>query len=107
MSSYLILLLSIIFEVLGTMLLPMSQNFSKFFPTIILIFSYTVSIYLLSIISQKLPLSIIYSTWAGLGVFSVAILSYVIYNQKLAWQAVGGLFMIIIGVILVQIYKKV
>ena len=95
MKLYAILFFAIAFEVLGTMLLPASQNFTKLFPTSILLASYGASFYFLALVSQKLPLAIIYASWAGLGVFSVAILSYFFYKQTLNWQTIIGLFLII------------
>ena len=90
---------------MGTMLLPASQNFTKALPTTILLISYGVSFYFLALVSQKLPLSIVYASWAGIGVFSVAILSYVFYKQALNWQTIIGLFLIVIGVTVVNLYK--
>ncbi|RZO26585.1 MAG: multidrug efflux SMR transporter [SAR86 cluster bacterium] len=103
--SYIYLFGAIALEVLGTMLLPLSNNFTKVLPTLILILSYLTSFYLLSITVQKLPLSVVYASWAGLGVFSVSILSYVIYKQTLTLPVIIGLFLIVIGVTLVNIYK--
>ena len=105
-QTYLLLFAAIGFEVLGTMLLPVSQNFSKIIPTIVLIISYTFSFYLLATVSQKLPLSIVYASWSGIGIFSIAILSYIFYKQPLNWQSVCGLFLIVIGVTIVNIYKN-
>tara|TARA_B100000963_G_scaffold348170_1_gene355380 strand:+ start:233 stop:547 length:315 start_codon:yes stop_codon:yes gene_type:complete len=103
--SYIYLFGAIALEVLGTMLLPLSNNFTKVLPTLILILSYLTSFYLLSIAVQKLPLSVVYASWAGLGVFSVSILSYVIYKETLTLPVIIGLFLIVIGVTLVNIYK--
>ena len=105
MNLYIMLFAAIAFEVLGTMLLPASQNFSILLPTTILLFSYGSSFYLLALLSQKLPLAIIYASWAGLGVFSVALLSAIIYKQTLNWQTISGLFLIVIGVTVVNIYR--
>lgn len=105
MNPYLILFAAISFEVLGTMLLPVSQNFSRLVPTTALLLSYGVSFYFLAMVSQKLPLSFVYASWAGLGVFSVSILSYIFYKQTLNWQTVIGLFLIVLGVTLVTVYK--
>jgi small multidrug resistance pump len=105
MNTYLLLFTAILFEVAGTMMLPLSQNFTKGFPTAILIASYGLSFYLLSIVSTKLPLSV-YASWAGIGVFSVALLSYIFYKQSLNWQTILGLFFIVIGVTIVNIYKS-
>ena len=74
MLAYLTLFAAIVFEVVGTMLLPASNNFTKPLPSFVLLLSYGISFYFLSIVSQKLPLSVVYASWAGLGVFSVAIL---------------------------------
>ncbi len=87
------------------MLLPASNNFEKPIPTAILLFSYGISFYFLAQVSQKLPLSIVYASWAGLGVFSVALLSYVFYKQSLNWQTTFGLFLIVVGVTIVNVYK--
>lgn len=83
MIWYLYLFIAISLEVLGTMLLPLSQNFSKLIPTVVLLFAYATSFYFLALVSQKLPLAVIYSSWAGLGVFSVAILSNLTYGATL------------------------
>ena len=105
MNVYILLFSAILFEVFGTMLLPASQNFTKILPTTILLFSYAISFYFLAIVSQKLPLSIVYASWSGVGIFSIAILSYFFYKQTLNWQTIAGLFLIVIGVRIVNIYK--
>ena len=105
MNVYLTLFAAITFEVLGTMLLPASQNFTRILPTSILIASYGMSFYMLAIVSQKLPLSVVYASWSGIGIFSIAILSYIFYKQPLNWQTILGLFLIVVGVTIVNIYK--
>ena len=105
MNVYLTLFAAITFEVLGTMLLPASQNFTRILPTSILIASYGMSFYMLAIVSQKLPLSVMYASWSGIGIFSIAILSYIFYKQSLNCQTILGLFFIVIGVTIVNIYK--
>ena len=105
MKFYLFLFGAIAFEVLGTMLLPATKNFTRVLPSIILSCSYIISFYFLSLTVGKLPLALVYSTWAGLGVFTVTLLSYFIYRQHVSWQSVIGLFLIVIGVVIVNIYK--
>ena len=106
MNPHIFLFLAIIFEVMGTMLLPVSQNFTKLLPSSILLFSYGISFYFLAVVTQKLPLSIVYATWSGMGVFTVALLSYIFYKQTLNWQSIVGLFLIVVGVTIVNIYKS-
>ena len=101
-KTYLILIVAIFFEVGGTMLLPVSQNFTKIIPTITLAVFYLLSFYLITFVVDKIPIAIVYATWSGLGVFTVAILGYVFFKQSLSWQSVLGLFFIVFGVVLVN-----
>ncbi len=101
-KTYLVLVIAIFCEVAGTMLLPVSQNFTKIIPTIFLTIFYICALYLLTYVVDKLPIAIVYATWSGLGIFTIAILGYIFFNQTLSWQSVIGLFLIVIGVILVN-----
>ena len=101
-KTYTFLLIAIFCEVAGTMLLPLSQNFTKVIPTVALAIFYLSSFYLITFVVDKLPIAIVYATWSGLGVFTVAILGYIFFKQSLSWQAVLGLFLIVIGVVLVN-----
>ncbi len=101
-KTYLFLSIAIFCEVAGTMLLPVSQNFTKVIPTVCLAIFYLTSFYLMTFVMDKLPIAIVYATWSGLGVFTIAILGYFFFKQTLAWQAVLGLFLIVLGVILVN-----
>ena len=104
-KTYLILTIAIFFEVGGTMLLPVSQNFTKIVPTVTLAVLYLLSFYLITFVVNKVPIAIVYATWSGLGVFTVAILGYLFFKQSLSWQAVLGLFLIVIGVVLVNSFS--
>ena len=104
-KTYLILVIAIFCEVAGTILLPVSQNFTKIIPTFFLSIFYICALYLLTFVVNKLPIAIVYATWSGLGVFTVAILGYVLFNETLGWQSIIGLFLIVIGVILVNSSK--
>ncbi len=101
-KTYAILLVAIFCEVAGTMLLPVSNNFTRVLPTVCLTLFYLTSFYLMTFVMDKIPIAIVYATWSGLGVFTIAILGYFFFKQTLAWQAIVGLFLIVLGVILVN-----
>ena len=106
LKTYLFLIGAIFCEVAGTMLLPVSQNFTKFLPTFALAAFYLTAFYLLTFVVNKLPIAIVYATWSGLGIFTISILGYIFFKQNLSWQAVLGLFLIIVGVILVNSFSE-
>ena len=105
MLIYFLLVVAILLEVAGTLLLPATQNFSRIFPTAIMVICYLGSFFLLTFVIKVLPISIVYATWSGLGVFTVAILAYFLFGQSLSWQAICGLFLIVIGVAIVNVFN--
>jgi|TARA_B100000809_G_scaffold51274_1_gene46457 small multidrug resistance pump len=105
-KTYLFLSGAVFCEVAGTMLLPATQNFTRLVPTSILAVCYLLAFYLLTFVVNKLPIAIVYATWSGLGIFTIAILGYIFFKQNLSWQAVLGLFFIVLGVILVNSFSS-
>tara|TARA_Y100001936_G_scaffold223261_1_gene239904 strand:+ start:148 stop:480 length:333 start_codon:yes stop_codon:yes gene_type:complete len=104
-KTYAFLVGAVLFEVCGTMLLPVTKNFTKILPTSALAIFYLTAFYLLTFVVNKLPIAIVYATWSGLGIFTIAILGYIIFKETLSWQSILGLFLIIVGITLVNIYS--
>jgi len=104
--AYLYLIAAILCEVTGTMLLPVSKNFTRPIISIILVLAYVMAFYLLTFALKEIPLAIAYATWAGMGVFLISVLGYFFYSESLQWQSMIGLLLIAIGVAMVNIYKK-
>ena len=104
-KTYIFLVGAVLFEVCGTMLLPVTKNFTKILPTSALAIFYLTAFYLLTFVVNKLPIAIVYATWSGLGIFTIAILGYIFFKQTLSWQSILGLFLIVVGITLVNIYS--
>jgi len=106
MISYLFLVGAIVCEVMGTLLLPATQNFSRIVPTITMICCYVIAFYCLTFAIRDIPIAIVYAIWSGIGVFLIAIFSAFVYKQLLQWQAIVGLALIVAGVILVNLFSS-
>ena len=100
--QYVYLLIAVALEVCGTMLLPVSQNFTRPLPTLFLIVCYAASFYCLTFALNTLPIAVVYATWSGLGIFLIALFGYLVFEQALDWRAIVGLLLIVAGVILVN-----
>ena len=102
--QYVYLLIAVVFEVSGTMLLPVSQNFTRLMPTAALIACYSASFYFLTLALNTMPIAVVYATWSGLGIFLITVFGYFVFQQSLEWRAILGLVMIVGGVVLVNTY---
>tara|TARA_B100001113_G_scaffold293898_1_gene250799 strand:- start:138 stop:458 length:321 start_codon:yes stop_codon:yes gene_type:complete len=96
---------AILCEVTGTMLLPISKNFTRPLISITLVIAYVMAFYLLTFALKEIPLAIAYATWAGMGIFLITVLGYFFYSESLQWQTVLGLALIAVGVAIVNAYK--
>ena len=105
-KAYIFMFIAIFCEVAGTLLLPSTQNFTKIAPTVIAATCYLTALYCLTHVLHKIPIAIVYATWSGLGIFTIAILGYIFFKQSLNWQAILGLFFIVLGVVLVNSFSS-
>ena len=99
---YVCLLIAVALEVCGTMLLPVSQNFTRPVPTLSLIGCYGASFYCLTFALNTLPIAVVYATWSGLGIFLITVFGYLVFEQALDWRAIVGLLLIVVGIVLVN-----
>lgn len=106
MTSYFFLGGEIVCEVIGTLLLPATQNFTRIVPTVTMILCYAIAFYCLTFAIREIPIAIVYAIWSGIGVFLIAVFSAFFYKQLLQWQAIVGLALIVSGVVLVNLFSS-
>lgn len=106
MISYLYLVIAILAEVVATSSLKASEEFTKFFPSALVVTGYCLAFYFLMLSLRTIPVGIAYAIWSGVGVVIVTIISYFLYRQVLDVAAVVGIALIISGVVVIQTLSK-
>lgn len=104
--TYTSLMFAIVLEVIGTTFLQKSEQFTRLWPSIIVLISYFSAFYFLSISLRTIPVGIAYGIWSGVGIVLISCIGYFIFKQKLDLAAMIGLGLIIAGVIVVNIFSK-
>ncbi len=105
-KAYLILLLAVAAETIGTTALQASQQFTRLLPSVLVVVAYGVSFYLLGLTLKFMPVGIVYAIWSGLGIVLIALIGYVVFGQKLDWPAALGLAMILSGILIIHLFSK-
>jgi small multidrug resistance pump len=103
---YLYLTLAIAFEIVGSSFMKVSDGFSKWVPSSIVIIAYLICFYFLSLALKTIPLGIAYAIWGGLGIVLTAIISVVIFKQKFDIPAIIGIVLIVSGVVVMNFFSK-
>lgn len=104
--KYLYLALAILLEVTGSSFLKLSDGFTKWLPSSIVIISYVACFYFFSMALRAIPLGIAYAIWAGLGIVITAAISVVVFKQRLDLPAIIGMSFIILGVVIMNFFSK-
>lgn len=105
-THYLYLLLAIVAETIGTSALQASQQFTKFWPSVLVLCAYATSFYLLSLTLKYMPVGVMYALWSGCGILLIALIGWLVFRQALDWPAVIGMALIIAGIVVIQLFSK-
>lgn len=105
-AVYALLFAAIILEVIGTTALQLSQQLTRFWPSVLLVVCYTAAFYVLSLTLKVIPVGIAYAIWSALGIVLISVVGFVYFKQRLDLPAVIGLGLIIGGVLVVNLFSK-
>ncbi|WP_455872497.1 SMR family transporter [Rhizobium yanglingense] len=105
-AVYALLFVAIILEVIGTTALQLSQQLTRFWPSVLLVVCYTAAFYVLSLTLKVIPVGIAYAIWSALGIVLISVVGFVYFKQRLDLPAVIGLGLIITGVLVVNLFSK-
>ena len=97
--------LAIITEVIATASLKSTDGFTKFWPSVVVVVGYCSAFYLLSLTLDTIPIGVAYAIWSGVGIASLAIISVLIFDQKIDLAGVAGMALIIAGVVVLRVFS--
>ena len=102
---YFILVLAVVFETIGTSALQASQQFTKPWPSVLVVVAYATSFVLLGWVLKFIPVGIAYALWSGLGIVLIAVIGWVVFRQSLDAAAIAGLALIIAGIGVIHLFS--
>lgn|SRR5690554_366230 len=106
MKNWIFLSVAIMAEVIATSSLKASAEFTKFWPSVIVVVGYAIAFYFLSLTLRSIPVGIAYAVWSGLGVVLVSIVGWWLYNQTLDLASLIGIGLIIAGVLVINLFSS-
>jgi small multidrug resistance pump len=102
--AYVFLAISIIGELIGTSMLKASQGFTKLYPTLFTIVAFVTSFYFISLTLKTLPLNMTYAIWSGVGTVATALISILIWKEKINTGSIVGIALIVVGVVVLNLF---
>lgn len=105
MGRWIYLGLAIVSEVTATASLKATEGFSNLIPSVIVIIGYFSAFYFMSLTLDTIPVGVVYAIWSGAGIVGIAIVSYIVYGQRLDPGAVIGMGLIIAGILVMRLFS--
>lgn len=102
--QYILLGCAVILEIVATSLLKASEGFSKLLPSVCCILFYALCFYLFSKALLKINLGVAYATWCAAGIVATAVISSVIFGQKLSMAGIIGIILIVTGCVILNLF---
>jgi small multidrug resistance pump len=102
--SYLFLALGILFEVLGTICMKFADGFSRLVPSIFVFIFYSLSLVALVFVLKKLPVSVAYAIWAGLGTALIAVIGIFWFKEPFTFIKLVSILFIVLGIIGLELW---
>lgn len=106
MKQWMFLFIAIVSEVIATSALKATADFTKLWPSVIVVVGYVSAFYFLSLTLRTIPVGIAYAIWSGVGVALIALVAWVFYGQTLDMPAFIGIALIVAGVVVLNVYSK-
>lgn len=106
MQQWIFLSIAIVSEVIATSSLKAAEGFTRLWPSLVVIVGYLLAFYFLSLTLKTIPVGIAYAIWSGAGVVLIAVSGWLFLRQSLDLPAVTGLFLIIAGVVIINVFSR-
>jgi small multidrug resistance pump len=106
LNHWIALTIAIIAEVVGTTALKASNEFTRLWPSLLVVFGYGAAFYFMAISMRMLPVGIIYAIWSGMGIVLVSIIGWLVFEQTLDFSSLIGMGLIISGVLVINLFSS-
>ncbi len=105
MNNWVYLGLAIVSEVLATASLKSTEGFTRLVPSIVVLVGYSAAFYFLSLTLDTIPIGVAYAVWSGVGVATITLVSFVLYDQKIDVAGLVGIGLIVAGVVVLRLFS--
>ena len=104
--AYIVLIIAVILGTAANGFAKSAQGFSLFLPSILTVVAIVGCMFTLSIVMKTIPVGITYASFAGLCIVATTVVGIYKFNQMPDLYTILGLFLIIAGVLMVNLLGK-
>jgi quaternary ammonium compound-resistance protein SugE len=103
--AWALLILAGFVEIVWAIGLKYTENWTRLWPSVIVVIAYLVGLYLLSIPMNRLPAGTAYTVWVGIGSIGVTLLGIILFGESTSPARLFCVGLILAGVIGLKIVE--
>ena len=104
--GYFYLSIAIVTEVIATLAVKSSQEFTKLWPSVVVVIGYVLSYYFMALTFKTISIGVTYAIWCGVGIVAITIAGYLMHNESLNAGVLAGIGLISLGVVVVSLFAE-
>jgi len=97
--KWLLLLIGVLAELLGSTCMKLSDGFTNLYPSIFTFVFWIIGLIVFIFALKKFDLSFAYAVWAGLGIFGISLIGIIFFKEPYNISKIIFLLIIVLGVI--------
>lgn len=105
-TTYVYLVVAILFEVVATSALKETNGFTRLAPSLVAVVGYGLAFFFLSLTLRTMPVGVMYAIWSGAGIVFITAIGWMVFRQTLDLPAVLGIALILAGVVIINLFSK-
>jgi small multidrug resistance pump len=101
--TWAVLAFAIVAEVIGTTALRASDGMTRVVPSAVVVVAYVISFVLLAVTLKHLALGTTYAIWSGVGTLAIALIGWLVYEERLSTATIAGIALVVAGVVVIHL----
>ena len=97
--AWIYLIIAIIFEVVGTTFMKLSEGLTKLTPSIMMFICYILCFSVFALALKKIEVSVAYAIWSAVGVTLISIIGIMFFSENINAVKIISTLLIIAGVV--------
>ena len=97
--EWILLVLTIVFEIAGTISMKLSEGLTRPLPTIMIFVSYGICFSIFSIVVKKMELGLAYAIWSGAGTLAISFIGIYFFQETVSVMKIVSIVLIVIGIV--------
>jgi small multidrug resistance pump len=101
-NPWFLMLLAIAGEIAGTSFLKLANGWERPWAWVGVCGGFGLAMLLLSVLLQKMDVSVVYAIWSGVAIALIAVIGVVVFHEAMSLRRALGLLATIVGIVLLQ-----